>query len=149
MKKITLLFALLLVCGLTVKVNTADAKDIRLTEEQVQRFDEFRAERLAEIQKIEDEITAKQAEIVVVKNTKIAERFQQEKIKVLNKDIKKLEKQLKKAEDKFQKDFITTYNSMLTKEQAKTMKLKKRFFIFDKPCTLPSYPDDIKKERNW
>ena len=148
MKKILLLSVILVLTAINIYSSKVYSSEMSLTNAQVVKMDEFMSKRLSEIKKIEDEIQAKKDEIVVVKNTKIAERFQQEKIAVLNKDIKVLENNLRKAEKKYQKDYMKTYNSLLTKEQAKTMKLKKKFILFDKPCTLPSFPDNIKKERN-
>ena len=148
MKKLSLvLMSVLILCATAVKANTVCPKEFSLTNEQVLKMDEFTTQRMADIKKIEDEIKAKYEEIIVVKNTKIAERFQQEKIAQLNKEIKALKKELAKADKKYEKDFIKTYNSILTKEQAKTMKLKKQIKIFNRPCTLPAYPDNIKKER--
>ena len=149
MKKIIfMIFAIFVLTVSTFQLEIAYSSDTALTNEQVLKMDEFMSTRLSKIKNIEDEIQSKKDEITVVKNTKIAERFQQEKIAILNKDIKSLEKELKKAEKKYQKDYIKTYNSLLTKEQSKTMRLKKKIILFDKPCTLPAYPDNIKKERN-
>ena len=148
MKNLSLiLLAVFMLTIASVQAKTNCVSEISLTSEQVSIMDDFTSKRIAEIKKIEDEIKGKYDEITVVKNTKIAERFQQEKISNLNKDIKALKKDLAKADKKYEKDFIKTYNSILTKEQAKTMKLKKQLKIFNRPCTLPAYPDNIKKER--
>jgi hypothetical protein len=148
MKKLSIaLITVVMLFSFAIKSEAFSNTEQSLTKEQVLIMDNFVSEKMKDIMTIKNQIKDKKHEIEVVKRTKITEKFQQEKIAKLNKDIDKLNKNLKKAEKKYQNDYIKKYNSILTKEQAKTMKLKNKIILKDRPCTLPAYYDNIKKER--
>ncbi len=115
-------------------------KRLGLTEEQKIKAKEIRIKGHEKLKPIFDQIKAKKQEIEVVKMTRIAKQFQDEKIAKINKEIKVLQK---KAHD-IRKENMKEFESILTRAQKRTLKQMKKEgrqrYHANHPCHKPMMP---------
>ena len=97
-------------------------KKLGLTEEQKVQARELRKQGFEKMKPVMDEIKAKRKEAVSVKKSNLAPKAQEEKLVQIDKDIKALEKQAHEIRKANMKEF----ESILTKEQQKTLKQMKK-----------------------
>ncbi|MCQ2743294.1 MAG: Spy/CpxP family protein refolding chaperone [bacterium] len=93
-----------------------------LTDEQKQQAKELRVKSFEKIKPIMTQLKAKEQEVRMIKNSKLAPQAQQEKLNTLYADIKVLRKEAHDIRIQNMKDF----ESILTADQKKTLKEMKK-----------------------
>jgi len=121
-------------------------KRLGLTEEQKIKAKEIRIKGHEKMKPVMEEIKAKRQEAKMVKMSRVAIQVQEERLAVIDAELKVLEK---KAHD-IRKSNMKEFESILTKEQRKILKQMKKEgrkkYHADHPCQRPMLiPSTIKK----
>ena len=93
-----------------------------LTEEQKVKAKELRKQGFEKIKPVMDQIKAKRQEVDAIKKSRIAVADQEKKIAEIDKELKTLEKQA----HEIRKENMKEFESILTKDQRKTLKQMKK-----------------------
>lgn len=158
MKKFLILIAV--VCMSFIDVNAADSsntvsevqkksvnvrlqreaafeKRLNLTEEQKAKAKDIRVKGHEKLKPVIEEIKAKKQEAKMVKMSRIAVQVQEERLDAIDKELKVLEK---RAHD-LRKQNMKEFESILTRDQKKTLKQMKKEgrqrYHADHPCGRP------------
>lgn len=112
-------------------------KRLNLTEEQKAKAKDIRVKGHEKLKPVIEEIKAKKQEAKMVKMSRIAVQVQEERLDAIDKELKVLEK---RAHD-LRKQNMKEFESILTREQKKTLKQMKKEgrqrYHADHPCVRP------------
>ncbi len=111
-----------------------------LTDEQKEQARELRLQGHQKMRPIMEQLRSKKQEAVMIKRSRMAVQMQEEKLAVIDKEIKDLEKQANEIRKQNMKDF----ESILTKDQKKILKQMKKEgrknFEKERRCPHPPCP---------
>ena len=132
----------------TIKAQREQAfeKRLRLTEEQKLKAKEIRKNGHEKIKPVIEEIKAKKQEAKMVKMSRIAVKVQEERLAIIDAELKVLERKA----NNIRKSNMKEFESILTRQQKRILKQMKKEgrkkYHADHPCQRPMLiPSTIKK----